>query len=83
MGGYNLKWNPMLDISEFGTPLAPGWSSQLDRIEIHSSDAEIIEVVDFTMERSRDRFEPERELDRRTIAELALPRPAGAAVGGE
>ena len=45
----------------------------MDRIEIHSSDAETIEVVDFTMERSRDRFEPERELDRRTIGNSLFP----------
>jgi hypothetical protein len=73
VGGYNLKWNPAMDASQFGTPLAPGWSSQIDRIEIHSSDAETIEVVDFTMERARDRFEPERELDRRTIGNSLFP----------
>ena len=73
VGGYNLKWNPAMDASQFGTPLAPGWSSQIDRIEIHSSDAATIEVVDFTMERARDRFEPERELDRRTIGNALFP----------
>jgi len=73
VGGYNLKWNPSLDISEFGTPLAPGWSSQIDRIEVHASDSEILEVVDFTMERARDRFEPERELDRKTIGNSLFP----------
>jgi len=73
VGGYNLKWNPKLDISQFGTPLAPGNSSQIDRVEIQASDAGVAEVVDFTMERSRDRFEPERELDRRTLQNSLFP----------
>ena len=73
VGGYNLKWNPKLDVSRFGTPLAPGNSSQIDRVEITSSDAGTIEVVDFTMERSRDRFEPERVMDRLTLQNSLFP----------
>jgi len=72
-GGYNLKWNPALDISEFGTPIVSGETSQIDRVEVQASDAGILEVVDFTMERTRDRFEPERELDRKSVQNTLFP----------
>ena len=72
-GGYNLKWNPKLDVSQFGTPLAPGNSSQIDRVEITSNNSGTIEVVDFATERARDRFEPERTLDRRTLQNSLFP----------
>ena len=72
-GGYSLKWNPALDITEFGTPLAPDNSSQIDRLEISASDAGVMEVVDFTMERARDRFEPERLMDRVSVQNTLFP----------
>jgi hypothetical protein len=72
-GGYNLKWNPKLPIEEFGQALAPGTSSCIDRVQIQVGPDGIIEVVDFTAERARDRFEPERELDRRSLQNSLFP----------
>jgi hypothetical protein len=72
-GGYNLKWNPALDIGEFGVPIVNGENSMIDRVEISASDAGVIEVVDFTTERQRDRFEPERELDRKSVQNTLFP----------
>ena len=46
-GGYNLKWNPSLNLGEFGTPIAPGTSSCIDRVEIEAGPGGVLEVVDF------------------------------------
>jgi hypothetical protein len=72
-GGYNLKWDPKLDLAQFGTPLTTALSSCLDRIEIANGPNGCVEVVDFTTERQRDRFEPERELDRKSIQNSLFP----------
>lgn len=73
LGGYNLKWNPKQPLNEFGTPLAPANSSCIDRIEIQTGEGGVMEVVDFTGERQRDQFVPERELDRRTLQNTLFP----------
>ena len=75
LGGYNLKWDPKLPLDRFGTPLAVG-SSCIDRVEISYGPDGVTEVVDFTCERARDHFEPERELDRRTIQASLFPGQA-------
>jgi len=72
-GGYNLKWDPSIDIGEFGVPIVNGESSMIDRVEIQASDSGVLEVVDFTTERARDRFEPERELDRKSVQNTLFP----------
>ena len=73
VGGYDLKWNPKLPLKKFGTPLAPGNSSNVDRVEISVGPDGIMEVVDFTSERQRNYFEPERELDRRSLQNSLFP----------
>ena len=73
VGGYNLVWRPSQALSSFGVPLAPSDSSCIDRINITHGPGGITEVVDFTCERARDYFEPERELDRRSIQNSLFP----------
>jgi hypothetical protein len=69
-GGYKLAWDGLSDISEFGVNL----SSLVDRIEINiSPDRGVTETVDFCAERQRDYFEPERELERKTVQNSLLP----------
>ena len=72
-GGYELKWDPVKALAEFGTSLAPSNSSCLDRLEISVGPSGVMEVVDFTTERQRETFEPERELERRTIQNTLFP----------
>lgn len=72
-GGYNLKWNPSIQLSQFGQPLSPGTSSYIDRVQIQAGPNGVMEVVDFTAERTRDRFEPERELDRKSLQASLFP----------
>ena len=73
VGGYNLVWRPSNPLGGFGVPLAPSDSSCIDRINITHGPSGITEVVDFTCERARDYFEPERELDRRSIQNSLFP----------
>jgi hypothetical protein len=72
-GGYELKWNPAQLQQNFGTMLAPPDSSCIDRLEISVGPGGVMEVVDFTTERQRDHFEPERELERRTTQNSLFP----------
>jgi hypothetical protein len=72
-GGYKLVWNPAKALAAFGTPLAPGTTSCFDRLDIEVGPDGVMEVVDFTAERQRDRFEPERELDRRSLQNSLFP----------
>lgn len=73
VGGYNLKWDPSQLLAQFGTLLAPANSSCLDRLEITTGPNGVMEVVDFTAERQRNNFEPERELDRRSLQNSLFP----------
>ena len=75
-GGYNLKWPPGTPLSTFGTPLAAANSSCIDRLEISYGTGGVMEVVDFTTERQRRFFEPERELERRTLQNSLSPGQA-------
>lgn len=68
-GGYELKWDPGTPLSSFGTAL----SSLVDRVQIEVGPNGIVESVDFTTERQRDAFEPERDLDRRTVQNTLYP----------
>lgn len=72
-GGYNLKWPPNTPLSTFGTPLAAANSSCIDRLDLSVGPDGVVEVVDFTMERGRSNFEPERELERRTLQNNLFP----------
>ena len=73
LGGYDLKWNPKLPLAKFGTALAAGNSSNIDRVDISVGPDGVMEVVDFTAERQRNHFEPERELDRRSLQNSLFP----------
>jgi hypothetical protein len=79
-GGHKYIWDPHLPINQFGTPL----SSMVDRVQISTSPKEgTYEVVDYTNERQRDFFEPERELDRRTQTNSLFPGQAELRVQAE
>lgn len=71
-GGYTLKWNPSQPLAGFGV----GLSSVIDRTDITIGPGGVQEVVDFTNERSKNNFEPEREYDRRTMATALFPGQA-------
>lgn len=79
-GGKNI-WNPVTMLpANFGVAL----SSMIDRVQIRSGATEgTYEVVDFTNERGRDNFEPERELDRRTQGLALFPGQAELRVQAE
>lgn len=69
-GGFRLIWVPGSDPSLFGVDL----SATVDRIVISTSPREgTFEVVDYTNERRKDYFEPEREFERRTQANSLFP----------
>ena len=73
VGGFNLKWNPRDPVTAFGTPL----SSVVDRCEIAIGARDgVMEVTDWTTERQRDNVEPERDLDRKTLANSLFPGQA-------
>jgi hypothetical protein len=71
-GGYKYIYNPKTPASAFGVQL----SSLIDRVQITTSPQGTWEVVDFTNERARDNFEPERELDRATQNNSLFPGQA-------
>ncbi|OHD23034.1 MAG: hypothetical protein A2Y38_23360 [Spirochaetes bacterium GWB1_59_5] len=68
-GGYKLEWDPAQPVAGFGVAL----SSLHDRIEITHGPQGTWERIDFTNERQRDGFEPERDLDRRSIQTSLFP----------
>lgn len=68
-GGYELKWKPTEAMSSFGAQL----TSLQDRVDIENSPAGLKARVDFTTERGRDNFEPERELDRKSVQAGLFP----------
>lgn len=72
MGGFNLKWNPLSPVASFGTAL----SSLIDRVEIEIGKDGVMEVLEWTTERQRDYFEPERDLDRKTMSNSLFPGQA-------
>ncbi len=71
-GGYNLKWVPSMPVSRFGTALG----SLIDRVEIEISRSGVMQVTELTTERQRDNFEPERDLDRKTLGNSLFPGQA-------
>jgi len=71
-GGYNLKWNPAKPVQTFGTAL----TNLIDRVDIRIGEDGVMEVVDWTSERLRDHFEPERDLERRTLNNSLFPGQA-------
>ncbi len=72
-GGYRLNWNPRrMSFAQFGTFL----SSVIDRVDVEVSPTGLFEIVDFTTERARDHFEPERDLERRTLQNTLFPGQA-------
>lgn len=69
-GGYKDIWKPTDAPSTFGSQL----SSMVDRIQIESgAKGGTFQVVDFASERERDYFEPERDLERRTVQNTLFP----------
>jgi hypothetical protein len=69
-GGLQHVWDGQSDIADFGT----GLSSMIDRVQIKIAPTEgVTEQIDFTTERDRDNFEPERELERRNIQNTLFP----------
>ena len=72
MGGYKLSWQPKNPLSQFGQFL----TSIIDRVEIEVSPGGTIAMVDFTTERDRDHFVPERDLERRTLQNTLFPGQA-------
>ena len=72
MGGYKLNWQPKNPLSQFGQFL----TSIIDRVEIEVSPGGTIAMVDFTTERDRDHFVPERDLERRTLQNTLFPGQA-------
>ncbi len=73
-GGYKHYWNPLTTApAAFGTNL----SSMVDRVQITTgANTKTCETVDFTNERGRDHFEPERDLERRTLTNTLFPGQA-------
>lgn len=72
-GGYVNKWDPATPVTGFGTQL----SSLIDRVQISiSPEGGTVEAVDFTTERQRDNFEPERDLDRKVTLDVLFPGQA-------
>jgi hypothetical protein len=64
-GGYrNIQAN-----SPLGTPL----TSIIDRVDVDFNPRGFMELVDFTTERERATFEPERDLERRTLQNSLFP----------
>jgi hypothetical protein len=79
-GGLRLIYDPRTAINSFGTPL----SSLTDRVQIETSPkGGTFEVVDLTNERTRDTFEPERELDRKTQSNSLFPGQAELRIQAE
>jgi hypothetical protein len=72
MGGYRLVWQPKNPLAKFGQFL----TSIIDRVNIEVSTGGVIAMVDFTTERDRDHFEPERDLERRTLQNTLFPGQA-------
>ncbi len=64
-GGYTVQGSN-------GTQL----SSVIDRVQVRDSAAGLVEEVDFTNERSRSYFEPERDFDRRAQLQTLFPGQA-------
>ena len=64
-GGYKLiQWN---------APLGTALTSIIDRVEVEFNPSGFVEVVDLTTERERAHFEPERDLERRTVQNTLFP----------
>ena len=55
------------------TPLGTPLDNLVDRVEVNFNPSGFIEVVDLTMERERAHFEPERDLERRTLQNSLFP----------
>ena len=72
MGGYKLNWRPTNPLAKFGQFL----TSIIDRVDVEVSTSGTIAMVDFTTERDRDHFEPERDLERRTLQNTLFPGQA-------
>ena len=71
-GGFRLAWDPKYPASNFGAFL----SSVVDRVSIEVGPTGTVAMVDFTTERDRDHFIPERDLERRTLANTLFPGQA-------
>ncbi|MDE2102943.1 MAG: hypothetical protein KGL39_37210 [Patescibacteria group bacterium] len=71
-GGYRLVWDPHFPLANFSDTL----TSLKDRIEIELHPNGVVAMVDFTTERDRDNFVPERDLDRRTLQNTLFPGQA-------
>jgi hypothetical protein len=83
-GGQKLVWDKSVAPAQFGTPLTNGNHSCIDRVEIVTSPQQgTYEVVDFTNERQRDYFEPEREFDRKTMSNSLFPGQAELRIQAE
>jgi hypothetical protein len=54
-------------------PLGTLLGSLIDRVELEMNPSGFTEVVDFTTERERAHFEPERDLERRTVQNSLFP----------
>ncbi|MGN6553247.1 MAG: hypothetical protein ACTHLW_05950 [Verrucomicrobiota bacterium] len=69
-GGVENVWDGKSDLTTFGTEL----SSLIDRVQIEvGPEVGVKEQIDFTNERDRDNFEPERELDRKAVQNTLYP----------
>lgn len=76
-GGHKNIWDGVSNAAGFGTSLISAAHSLYDRIQVKSGATEgLFETIDYTNERQRDFFEPERELDRRTLQNSLLPGQA-------
>ena len=72
MGGYKLNWQPNVPIARFTIFL----NSVIDRVDLEIGPAGTVAMVDFTTERERDHFVPERDLERRTLQNTLFPGQA-------
>ncbi len=69
-GGYKSVWKPTQKAATFGARL----TSMIDRVQTSSgATGGTVQVVDFTSERERDHFEPERDLERRSEQASLFP----------
>ena len=69
-GGQRHIWDGVTPLNQWGTQI----SSLIDRVtyRLHPSEG-LVEEIDLTRERRTNRFEPERELDRRTLQNSLFP----------
>lgn len=68
-GGFKNIWDGQSDPKTFGTAL----SSLVDRVMPVMNPEGLTEEVDFTNERQRDAFEPEREFERKNMQNTLFP----------